>query len=243
MEDIKPVKYNCQNVVTPTERVCGFCRVLKPLASFNKCKTGSYGFHNHCRDCQKIVRRRWYLANRESELQKGVIYGKSDACKEKRKKNWTARKSILGPEQNLRRQQEPAKIKARIQRNAWRAIPHNRISTTLRGRIRCALKGIAKSKSTEALLNISFEKFKTYLEQLFQPGMSWDNYGEWHIDHIIPCAHFDLTDPYQQRICFHYLNMRPLWANENIAKGSMLPDLYCETLAKIREAVNGKVEN
>ena len=50
--------------------------------------------------------------------------------------------------------------------------------------------------------------------------MTQKNYGEWHVDHIKPCASFDLTDPKQQEICFHYTNLQPLWAIDNIKKGS-----------------------
>jgi len=50
--------------------------------------------------------------------------------------------------------------------------------------------------------------------------MTWDNYGEWHIDHETPCAAFDLTDPVQQSNCFHYSNLQPLWAEENRRKGA-----------------------
>lgn len=50
--------------------------------------------------------------------------------------------------------------------------------------------------------------------------MTWENYGfyTWHIDHIRPCASFDLSDPEQQKICFNYKNMQPLWAHENLSK-------------------------
>ena len=48
--------------------------------------------------------------------------------------------------------------------------------------------------------------------------MTWDNYGEWHIDHIKPCCGFDLTDFEQQKKCFHYTNLQPLWAKDNITK-------------------------
>ena len=54
--------------------------------------------------------------------------------------------------------------------------------------------------------------------------MSWDNYGDWHIDHIIPCAAFDLTDIEQQKKCFNYKNLQPLWAEENLKKLDFLPD-------------------
>jgi hypothetical protein len=51
--------------------------------------------------------------------------------------------------------------------------------------------------------------------------MSWDNYGfrGWHIDHKKPCALFDLSLPEQQRECFHFSNLQPLWAADNLAKG------------------------
>ena len=61
-----------------------------------------------------------------------------------------------------------------------------------------------------------------HLEKQFQPGMSWDNHGYdgWHVDHIRPCASFDLTDEEQVRKCFHYTNLQPLWAKDNLRKGS-----------------------
>ncbi len=50
--------------------------------------------------------------------------------------------------------------------------------------------------------------------------MTWDNYGKWQIDHKIPCASFDLTDPEQQKSCFHFSNLQPLWAKDNNSKGA-----------------------
>ena len=48
--------------------------------------------------------------------------------------------------------------------------------------------------------------------------MTWDNHGQWHIDHIKPCAKFDLTDKDQQKACFHYTNLQPLWKEDNLSK-------------------------
>jgi hypothetical protein len=63
-----------------------------------------------------------------------------------------------------------------------------------------------------------------YLESHFKTGMTWENHGKfgWHIDHIIPCASFDLTDLEQQKKCFHYTNFQPLWWRENILKSDNL---------------------
>ena len=85
--------------------------------------------------------------------------------------------------------------------------------------IRKGVKGSYKSNSTINLLGCSIDDFKKHLQSLFEPWMSWKNYGKWHIDHIKPCALFDLTLPKQQQECFHWSNMRPLEAIENIKKG------------------------
>ena len=100
-----------------------------------------------------------------------------------------------------------------------------RLTLCLRQRVRIALKGRNKAASTVTLLGCSLEDFKKYLEARFLPGMSWENHGVkgWHIDHIIPCAAFDLTDPEQQKICFSYKNLQPLWAADNIRKSDSIP--------------------
>ena len=60
---------------------------------------------------------------------------------------------------------------------------------------------------------------KDYLASKFTEGMSWENHGAWHIDHRRPCCSFDLTNPEEQKKCFHYTNLQPLWAKDNLEKG------------------------
>ena len=98
--------------------------------------------------------------------------------------------------------------------------PHFKLKQLLSHRIYMALKGMAKSKKTKELLGCTIEELWKHLEKKFIKGMTQKNYGEWHVDHIKPCASFDLTDPKQQEICFHYTNLQPLWAIDNIKKGS-----------------------
>ena len=90
----------------------------------------------------------------------------------------------------------------------------------LRSRIHIALKRNSKSRHTEQLIGCSIEFLKQYFEKQFQLGMTWENYGEWHIDHIRPCSSFDLSKPEEQCKCFHYTNLQPLWAIENILKSN-----------------------
>lgn len=83
------------------------------------------------------------------------------------------------------------------------------------------MKGF-KSAKTKELLGYTFEEARAHIESQFTKGMSWENYGEWEIDHIKPVSSFDLTDPVQQKECFNYKNLQPLWWWDNIAKGKKL---------------------
>ena len=94
----------------------------------------------------------------------------------------------------------------------------NKILMNLRIRLWKVLKGINKSQHTLNLLGCSIEFLKKYLESKFTLGMSFSNYGKWHIDHIRPCASFDLSKSEEQYKCFHYTNLQPLWAYDNLSK-------------------------
>ena len=89
-------------------------------------------------------------------------------------------------------------------------------------RITQAIKRGYKFTSTINLLGTTVPNVIKYLEKKFKPGMTWENHGKWHIDHIRPCAHFDLTDTKQQLECFHYTNLQPLWAFDNMSKGAKI---------------------
>lgn len=100
------------------------------------------------------------------------------------------------------------------------------IKRRLRTRLRKAVLAVGTSKraSSKDLLGCSLDEFRVYLEGKFTKGMTWDllKQGLIHIDHIIPCAAFDLTKEEEQRKCFHYTNLQPLWALDNLIKGDSL---------------------
>ena len=97
-----------------------------------------------------------------------------------------------------------------------------KIKKNLSRRIRQALSKNKKSNSTEKLIGCTLSFLKLHLEEKFEDGMNWDNYGfkGWHIDHIKPCSLFDLSDPEQQKECFNYTNLQPLWWYDNLEKGN-----------------------
>lgn len=108
----------------------------------------------------------------------------------------------------------------RIKHAAQRRLRTNYYLTRiLRTRTYNVLKGNTKSAPTLTMLGCSIAEFREHMERQFKRRMTWDNYGtHWHIDHILPCSSFDLSDPTQQRICFHFTNMQPLEATRNRKK-------------------------
>jgi len=96
----------------------------------------------------------------------------------------------------------------------------------MRARIRNLLKKAEANKyySLTEVLGCDVETFRAHLESQFTDGMNWLNYGQgydkWNIDHIKPCIAFDLIDPEEQKKCFHYTNLQPLWQTDNFSKNS-----------------------
>jgi len=80
------------------------------------------------------------------------------------------------------------------------------------------------TKAASSLLGCTVEELKTHIENQFEDGMTWENWTRdgWHLDHIVPCSSFDLTKKKEQKKCFHYTNLQPLWAEDNLSKGSKL---------------------
>jgi hypothetical protein len=102
---------------------------------------------------------------------------------------------------------------------------HYRLKKNVSRHISYAIRRCLKQKRprTLVLIGCDIHFLMGFLEARFKPGMTWRNYGDWHIDHVIPCAEFDLAEPDQLRQCFHYSNLQPLWGPQNQQKGAKLP--------------------
>lgn len=99
--------------------------------------------------------------------------------------------------------------------------PNFKLRMSLRTRLYQSLKGL-KLKSAIDLLGCSIEEFKNYIANKFSDGMTWENHGEWELDHIKPLALFDLTNLEEQKMAFHFSNFQPLWKVDNRAKRDMI---------------------
>jgi hypothetical protein len=120
-----------------------------------------------------------------------------------------------------------SKRKVEWERERYKRDPVFKLMKIHRIRIRQFMKGVAKTLPSECLLGCSAGELKIHLESQFKPGMTWENHGEyigdgtttWNIDHVKPLSQFDLTDVEQQKIAFHYTNLQPMWAKDNLKKG------------------------
>jgi hypothetical protein len=123
-------------------------------------------------------------------------------------------------------------IKKRVYENHKKRIktdPAYKLLCNTRARIRNFLKSknIIRHVSTAKLVGCDAEFLRKYIQKQFRSGMTLENnsrYG-WHLDHIIPCSYFDQSDPEQQKKCWHYTNLQPLWWWENLAKSDKLPEI------------------
>ncbi len=98
--------------------------------------------------------------------------------------------------------------------------PQYRLAHLIRSRVRLAIKNNQKTGIAIEELGCSVEEIKLHIEKQFKPGMGWDNwnYRGWHLDHIVPLSHFDLTNHIEYLKACHFTNIQPLWRLENQSK-------------------------
>ena len=159
----------------------------------------------------KAYNKAYYVKNKENIIKQTRQYYKDNKeTINKRNKEYSKNHYDSNPERYKKYMTE------RYRKNS-----QTKLSLLLRVRINNALKNqqIFKSNRTNKLIDCSFIFLKQYLESYFKPEMNWDNHGIlWEIDHIKPCNSFDLTDIEQQKQCFHYTNLQPLFKTTEIAE-------------------------
>ena len=214
---------------TLSEKKCGKCKSIKPLENFTKSICRKSGYESSCKTCVKMYRmqhkedRKLYIEkNKEKFQQYNTEYGTKWRIDNNNKQKEYFKQYY---QKNKEKINERMKDK-RINNSQFQ------IANNLRSRLGKALNGICKSAKTLQLLGCTIHDLKYHLESKFTSGMNWYNYGRrcntitWEIDHIIPCSYFDLTNPNEQKKCFHYSNLQPLWASDNVRKSNKLVEQH-----------------
>lgn len=211
------------------EKICSKCKEIKHIFCFKKVKQNKDGYNGRCIKCVQIIRKEYYLNNKEKCNNACRNYKKNNPDKIKAYSEKTKDKQREYREKNKEKIKIKNKKYSLLNKNKmneykrhyrkYKISHNNKLADRIRTRIIDALNGNRKSKSTMELLGCSIEFFKEYIESKFTKGMTWDLHtiNGWHLDHIKPCSSFDLSDQEQQKLCFHYSNYQPLWATTEIA--------------------------
>ena len=203
-------------------KVCTNCGQEFPATNEFFSRNGKR-LRSHCKTCHSAKNKKLYEATREVVLEKKKQYrdDNKEVIKERNKRYYSENKETH--KARVKQYREAHKEAYAEQKKQYRRTKLQngigfRLLDNCRRRVNLAIKNNSKSASTIELIGCTVEELKAHLEAQFTEGMSWDNYGQWHIDHIKPCAMFDFTDEAQQRECFHFTNLQPLWAEDNLRK-------------------------
>jgi len=210
---------------------CSRCKISKELDQFNKRTLSKDKHGNTCKECVNEYNKlydfkKWNKDNKERLKEKSLEYyqDNKEHIKNRSKDYFNKDKDrhrIRTKNWHLKNKDYHINKTINWIKNEMKINPVFKLKEILRGRIYSVLikNKIPKIASTLILLGCTPECFKSYIESLFKPEMNWDNYGTiWEIDHITACSKFDLTDPEQQKECFHYSNMQPLFKTTLIAE-------------------------
>lgn len=214
---------------------CPSCNIFLPFTDFNRSIFNSDGFQTYCRTCMNALpKKRRNITSFSKEKQDEIraknreYYALNKNKKDAYLKNWRQQNAEKVKEYSIKTRSDPSNKQRAMERVKLRKIsePGYKMKLSIKSRMRFALKGEVKSDRTIELLGCSVEYYRDYIQNLFKPGMTFENYGSiWNIDHIIPCAAFDLSMSDEQKKCFHYTNTQPLFVEENASKGDKIPGI------------------
>ena len=210
---------------------CTKCNDVKLINKFYVRNTrNGHKVDSHCKECNAIQYKKYYEANKERlnkkrkkhhELNKENDKKWREKNKEqikKYQKEWYAKNKKLKLEYSKEyNKKNKGRTNKRLKERRENE-PLFKLTNNLRRRTWGAFKSmdIKKNSRTYEIIGLEWEELKLYIETMFTDGMKWENYGEWHIDHIYPLSRAK-SEEHLKELC-HYSNLQPLWAEENLSK-------------------------
>ena len=212
-------------------KVCCKCKELRPSDLFGKLTSSPDGLRYDCKVCRKLYREKnvvairkklneYYCANKDELLAKNKEYRLThkNVIYEQRRE-YRNREEVKA--HNKQKQKEYLPIRKQHIKERRQTDLNFQIKEVLRSKIHKFLK--AQTTSYTNLIGCELEFFKKWIEFRFSSNMNWENFGKvWQIDHIIPINSFDLTNPNDRQICFHWTNLQPLDSYENRQKSDKI---------------------
>lgn len=219
-------------------KTCVNCNTELPFVNFSLTTKSNDGYQTKCKLCVNAYNKEYYLANKEKIKISSKMYklknlneikkkNKDYAFKNKEKmlqykKDYYKNNFNKYKQYGIDNRERLSAQSVKLVLHKLKTDPIYRLQFNIRSRIRMAFKlnKAKKCKKSEELLGCSIKIAKEHLESKFLPTMTWKNYGKyWHIDHIIPCSSFNLVNEEEQKKCFHYSNLQPLFAVTQIING------------------------
>jgi hypothetical protein len=204
------------------KKACSKCKTIKDTSEYNKCKSKKDGLNDTCKVCFSQYRNEYNKKNKErlALLRKLYRENNKEKVSEQRKLNYKKNKEAVAV--SMKKYQQSEKGKKALAKAAHKAYLKNPIKFRVENAIKKALHCSIRGQSILEALGYTIEDLKCHLESRFSEGMSWDNYGEWHIDHIIPQSWlpFETLEDENFLKCWSLCNLQPLWAKDNCSKGN-----------------------
>lgn len=215
-------KYKWEITLETGMKECSLCKITKNVNCFSKNKKSKDGVASQCIECfdihytkpnheeLKLYWKERYNSNRQQRIQYSKEYAENNIEKVKKykknhyEKNKDVIKERVRLSHNRRRKEDPIfKLKAQMRLWIYRFLKN-------------------KSQSSETIIGCNPSFLKEYIENLWEPGMTWENWSPngWHVDHIIPLSSAKTEEDLLK--LNHYTNLRPLWAEDNLAKGAKI---------------------
>jgi hypothetical protein len=210
-------------------KICSKCNEEKLLANFYKNINYKDGYITQCKSCKYNTTKKWRDKNPDKHKKQYDSYNKIYKSNNKEYSEEYDKKYRRNNKNSLYKYRKEydsrPETKKLIQEQKKRYNEKHKIKLKIKGAFTRRVKRLFENKRVQQksqtlyLLGCSILEYKQYLEKQFLPEMTWDNHGDiWEIDHIIPCAHFNIEEESEQLKCFHYLNTQPLFKTTEIAE-------------------------
>ena len=229
--------YGLMNVLfkeVEMKKKCSQCKKIQSINDFSegyktckKCRV----YHNNYQNTEKYKKERYKKLLKRYHEDEKFRQKRISESKTKRAKDYNRYYREKNKEKiAIRSKEYYEKNKEKNLKRAWqyrkkrlKNDPYFKFICSLRSRISSTFKRKTKRSSIITLLGCPVEIAVKHLEKQFTDGMTWDNYGQWHIDHISPLSSFNLEEEQDLKKACHYTNLQPLWAKDNRRKGTKTP--------------------